>query len=75
MSYWACYVPFGTFITWKVTSAKHAQLSPIFFVEKNEWGKGQTVGKNCSSTFVLTAFTILGQFNISHFNRSIYIFI
>jgi len=26
--------------------------------------RGQTWGKNCSSTFVLTAYTILGPFNI-----------
>jgi len=44
-------------------SAKCAWVSPNLF-EKIEWGKGQTGEKNCSSTFVLTAFNFLGRFNI-----------
>ncbi len=31
---------------------------------KHEWGNGQTGGKFSSSTFVPTAFTVLGLFNI-----------
>jgi hypothetical protein len=48
-------------------SAKRAQVSHNF-CRKYEWGKGQIGGKNCSSAFVLTAFTILGRFNIFCFS-------
>jgi hypothetical protein len=44
--------------------AKRAQVSPNFFCRKYERGKGQIGGEICSSTFVLTAFTALGRFNI-----------
>ncbi len=30
---------------------------------KKKWGKGQTKGRKCSSTLVLTAFTIMGKCN------------
>jgi hypothetical protein len=39
----------------------------LLFFQKYEWGKGQTGGKNHTNTFVLIAFTILGQFNIFHY--------
>ncbi len=55
-------MPFETFITWNVMSAQCARVS-LNFLKKYEWGKGQTGGINCSSSFVLTAFTILSQFN------------
>jgi len=38
-------VAFGTFITWKVNECKTCPIITQFFVEKNEWGKGQTGGK------------------------------
>jgi len=44
-------------------SEKCAWVSPHFF-SKYEWGKGQTGGKNRTNTFVLTAFMIVGRYNI-----------
>jgi hypothetical protein len=39
----------------------------LLFFQKYEWGEGQTRGKNHTNTVFLTAFTILGQFNIFHY--------
>jgi hypothetical protein len=43
----ACYVRLGV------------QNMPGYHLRKYGWGKGQTGGKNCSSTFVPTAFISL----------------
>jgi len=50
----ACYVRLGV------------QNMPGYHLRKYGWGKGQTGGKNCSSTFVPTASISFGQFNIHH---------
>jgi hypothetical protein len=51
--YWACYVPFGTFITWKVMSAKRAQVSPnCFWVENMNGAKGR-LGENFAAVVLL----------------------
>ncbi len=34
---------------------------------EKKWGKGQTKGKNCSSTLVLTAVTTMGKYNVMVF--------
>ncbi len=44
------------------------QNMPGYHLREYGWGKGQTGGKICSSTFVLTAFISFGQFNIHHIN-------
>ncbi len=50
--YWACYVPFGTFITWKVMSAKRAQVSPnCFLVENMNGAKGRLGEKSFQQYF------------------------
>jgi hypothetical protein len=61
MCYTPLYTPsvFMTCITWTQNKPRHDKV-------KINRANGQTGGKNCSSTFVLTAFISLGLFNVFH---------
>jgi hypothetical protein len=53
-------------MSYKVTSEKHAVLYEVMSAKHACEENGQTGGKNCSSTFVLTAFISFDLFNVFH---------